>query len=122
MLPGGFDEPADHAIERGTLAVALVRALSIRGGVTMSVLGPSPRYAVRELQYLDIYPVSSPNQTFKGSEFLSILSRAEDYQRSHGIFKEPGVPTGVPQRLPGPAREQPTTRADSPADDRADAR
>ena len=25
MLPGGFDEPAGHALERGTLAVALAR-------------------------------------------------------------------------------------------------
>src|SRR5688572_14047701 len=30
MLPGGFDAPATEAVERGTLAVALVRALKIR--------------------------------------------------------------------------------------------
>lgn len=92
MLPAGFDQSADHAVERGTLAVALVRALSIKGGLTMRVLGPSPRYAVRELQYLDIYPPSSPNQTFKGSEFLSILSKAEDYQKNHGMQAAPPVP------------------------------
>jgi hypothetical protein len=114
MLPGGFDESADHALERGTLAVALVRGLSIRGGVTMMVLGPNPRYAVRELQFLDIYPVSSPNQTFRGSELLSILSRAEDYQRSHGQFKEPGVPTGKPQGPAEPSRAKPITQGDSP--------
>jgi len=93
MLPAGFAESADHAVERGTLAVALVRALSIKGGLTMSVLGPTQRYAVRELQYLDIYPASSPNQTFKGSEFLSILSKAEEYQKNHGTQAAPAVPS-----------------------------
>ena len=73
----------------------------------MSVLGPVPRYATRELQFLDIYPPSSPNQTLRGSELLAILSRAEDFQRSHGLYKEPGVPTGIPQGLPGPARSSP---------------
>jgi hypothetical protein len=92
MLPTGFDESADHAVERGTLAVALVKALSIKGGLTMRVLGPTPRYAVHELQYLDIYPPSSPNQTFKGSEFLSILSKAEDYQKNHGTQAAPAEP------------------------------
>jgi hypothetical protein len=89
MLPSGFAQSADQAVERGTLAVALVKALSIKGGLTMRVLGPSPRYAVRELQYMDIYPVSSPNQTFKGSEFLSILSRAEEYQKNHAAQAAP---------------------------------
>jgi hypothetical protein len=93
MLPSGFAQSADQAIERGTLAVALVKALSIKGGLTMRVLGPSPRYAVRELQYMDIYPVSSPNQTFKGSEFLSILSKVEEYQKNHGTQSASAPPT-----------------------------
>src|SRR6266567_4049925 len=48
MLPGDFDERADQAVRRGTLAVALVRVLEIKGGVTMHVVGSQPRYAVRE--------------------------------------------------------------------------
>jgi len=92
MLPVGFAESADHAVERGTVAVALVRGLSIKGGLTMRVLGPTPRYAVRELQFLDIYPPSSPNQTFKGSEFLSILSKAEEFQKNHGTQAAPAEP------------------------------
>jgi hypothetical protein len=93
MLPAGFAEGGDQAVERGTVAVALVRALSIKGGLTMRVLGPSPRYAVRELQFMDIFPPSSPNQTFKGSEVLSILTKAEEYQKNHGTQATPAVPT-----------------------------
>jgi hypothetical protein len=81
MLPGGFAAPATEPVRRGTLAVALAKVLQIKGGVTMQVFGPSPRYAVRELQYAGLFPPSSPQQTFSGAEFLGIIGRAEDYQR-----------------------------------------
>ncbi len=81
MLPKGFDRPANESISRGVLAVALVRALEIKGGVTMHLLGPTPRYATRELMYMNLYPPSSPQQTFAGSEFVGIMGRVEDYQR-----------------------------------------
>ena len=81
MLPGGFDGAADAPVRRGTLAVALARALGVGGGLTMRLFGPQPRYAVRELQYAGVYPPSSPQQTFSGAEFLGIIGRAEDYQR-----------------------------------------
>jgi hypothetical protein len=85
MLPHGFQAAADEAVKRGTVAVVLVRALSIHGGLTLMVLGPEPRYAVRELVYTGVYPPSSPQQDFSGPEFLGIIGRAEDYQRRpHG--------------------------------------
>ena len=85
MLPARFDEPADVAIRRGTLAVALAQTLEIKGGLTMRVVGPTPRYATRELQYVAVYPPGSPNQTFSGSEFLGIMGRVEDYERKFAI-------------------------------------
>jgi hypothetical protein len=81
LLPAGFNQPAEQAVDRGTLAVALSRALKIRGGLVMALTGPSPRYATRELVFLGIYPPSSPNQTFSGTEYLGIIGKAEDYQR-----------------------------------------
>jgi hypothetical protein len=81
FLPAGFNEPAERAVNRGTLAVALSRALEIRGGVVMTLTGSTPRYATRELVFLGIYPPSSPNQTFSGTEYLGIIGKAEDYQR-----------------------------------------
>ena len=81
MLPDGFADGAASPVRRGTLAVALARALDIRGGLTMRVFGPTARYATRELQYAGVYPPSSPQQTFSGAEFLGIIGRAEDYQR-----------------------------------------
>jgi len=100
MLPGGFDQPAEQAVERGTLAVAIVKALDIKGGLALRLLGPTPRYAVRELVYMELYPPSSPNQTFSGAEFLGIIGKVEDYQRQQRAARRTGPPV-VPEQRPG---------------------
>jgi hypothetical protein len=51
----------------------------------MRAFGPTPRYATRELVYLDLYPPSGPNQTFSGTEFLGIMGKIEDYQRAERL-------------------------------------
>jgi hypothetical protein len=81
LLPASFNEPAEAAVRRGTLAVAILKVIDERGGLTMRVLGPTPRYAVRELQFMGLYPPSTPNQSFSGNEFLGIIGKLEDYQR-----------------------------------------
>jgi len=81
LLPGSFSEPANIAIERGTLAVAIVKLVGIKGGWIMHVFGPTPRYAVKELVFDGIYPPSSPQQTFSGSEFVGIIGKIDDYQQ-----------------------------------------
>ena len=89
MLPRGFDQPAEAALQRGTLAVALAGMLKIKGGLTMRLFGPTPRYATRELQYLNLLPPSSPNQTVSGSEFLGVMGRVEDHERvAHPVEAE----------------------------------
>jgi hypothetical protein len=94
LLPAGFNRPANEAVKRGTLAVAIAHALKIRGGVMMHLSPHCSRYAVRELMFHELYPASSPNQTFSGSEFLGIMGRVEDWQR--------GNPADVPAAvLPG---------------------
>jgi len=81
LLPADFQEPAEFAAHRGTLAVVLVHALAIRGGVTMHLVGAQPRYAVREMVYAGLFPPSSPQEVFSGAQFLGIIGRAEDFQR-----------------------------------------
>jgi hypothetical protein len=90
LLGDSFDRPADEAVQRGTIAVALVKVLKIKGGLVMSVIGPLPRYATRELVYMDLYPPSSPQQTFSGSEFVGIIGKAEDYQREQMVASANG--------------------------------
>jgi hypothetical protein len=80
LLPAHFSEPHDLAVERGTLAYAIVKLLPLHGGWVMHVFGPSPRYAIREVADADIFPPSSPQQTFSGSEFVGVIGKLEDYQ------------------------------------------
>jgi hypothetical protein len=100
MIPRGFNHPAEQAVDRGTLAVAILKALNIKGGLTLRVFGPTPRYAVRELVFMELYPPSSPNQTFSGTEFLGIIGKLEDYQRQQGSTRDDGLQV-EPEARPG---------------------
>ncbi len=99
LMPPGFDRPANEAVNRGTVAVAVMRTLDFKGGVMTRLFPFSARYATRELQYLGLYPRSSPHQTFSGPEFLAIIGRVEDYQRVVSVrrpaaqFLNEGEPT-----------------------------
>ena len=117
LLDASFNEPANQAIERGTLAQVLVRMLKIKGGVFQRLTHDHPRYAVRELMYMDLYPPSSPNQTFSGTEFLGIIGRIEDYQRGNPANYPAAILPGEHQpgqegadAKPREAVTQPTTR------------
>jgi hypothetical protein len=84
ILPDSFSAPADVAVRRGVLAVAITKILDIHGGWAMHVFGPTQRYATRELVYDDVFPPSSAQQTFSGSEYVGIIGKIEDYQRTTG--------------------------------------
>lgn len=81
MLGDGFDRPADEAVTRGTLAVIVAQGLKIKGGVALTLLPQSPRYATRELLFTGLFPQGSANQTLTGGQFVAIVGRLEDYQR-----------------------------------------
>ncbi len=89
-LASNFDEAGDRAVHRGTVAQALVTALKFKGGVTMRLLGHSPRYALRELQFRGLLPDSSPNQVFTGGELVGVIGKVEDLR------------TGNPADVPAP--------------------
>jgi len=78
-LPPGWDKPANEAITRGTTSMILARMLNIKGGLSMWILGPTPRYATRELQSMNIMPAGTENQSISGSQFLTIIGQVEDY-------------------------------------------
>lgn len=112
MLPQNFNEPATAAVRRGTVAVAIMRLLKEHGGVTTTLLGPIPRYAVRELMFLNVYPPSTPNQSFSGNEFVGIIGRVEDYQRGN---PEDAAATAMPDEIASePARPKTRQRQETP--------
>ena len=79
-VAGGFDEGANRAVERGIVAQALVKAMNLKGGLTMRLLGSSPRYALRELQFRGLIPDSSVNQVFTGGELVGVIGKVQDYR------------------------------------------
>lgn len=84
MLPANFSGPSHQAVDRGILAVCIVKVLNIKGGLFLHLFPQSQRYAVRELVFDGVYPTSSPNQTFSGTEFVGVVGKMEDYQRTAG--------------------------------------
>jgi hypothetical protein len=71
------------AVARGVLAVAVAQILDVRGGLMMHLTGrQNPRYALAELVGMGVFPTSSENQSFSGSEFVGIIGRVEDFR--HG--------------------------------------
>lgn len=123
----GFDEPANMAMQRGTLAKALAHALDIRGGVMMHLTGRAPRYAAKELSYLGVMQAdATSNQVISGLDYLAIISKAQDYMIAGQVRAQaaaaaaaaartaeplPGDP--APGTQPAPADQPP---ADAPAE------
>lgn len=115
-LPMDFDEPGELSMTRGTLARALAIELEIKGGVMMRVLGPIPRYAIRELIYLRIMAdPSTENQSITGVEFVGVISKAQDYQMLKSERPPIPEPAGDPQGQP-PAQPAPEAAAPSQPD------
>ena len=83
LVVGMFNRPANEGVTRGTIAVALCKAANIKGGVNMRLLGPTGRYCLRELVYMNLLPPSSEYQTFSGVELVGVIGRFEDYQRGN---------------------------------------
>lgn len=82
-LKSQTDPPANESATVGMVAVAVCDILDIKGGVTMWLLGPTPRYCARELAYMRIMPLRSENQAFSGLEFLDLAAKVEE-ERSSG--------------------------------------
>lgn len=78
-LSEGFDEQPNLAMQRGTLAKLLAHALDIKGGVMMQLSNKSPRYATRELVYMQMMPPGTELQVLSGLEYIGVMQKAQDY-------------------------------------------
>ncbi len=81
-LPKGLgDEASNVAMQRGTLASILTRAMDIEGGVMMRLTDKSPRYAYRELVYMNLMPEGSEQMVLDGLDYVGVISKCEDHMR-----------------------------------------
>jgi hypothetical protein len=94
-MQSGSPRLANEAARVGWMATAGCVVMDVKGGLTMRVLGPVPRYATKELVYMEILPLRTENQVLTGSEFVDYLNRL---QRIAGRNRrdKPDSPLGVP--------------------------
>jgi hypothetical protein len=94
-IPKGEPRLANEAARVGWMATAGCVVMNVKGGLTMRVIGPAPRYATKELVYMEILPLRTENQVLTGSEFVDYLNRL---QRIAGKNRRerPDSPLGVP--------------------------
>lgn len=100
LPPSLKEEDANVAMQRGMLAAILVRALEIDGGVMMQLTGRAPRYAYREMVYLDLMPPGSEQMVVDGLDFLGVISECEDYRRAQAMeAQRDAEPEQLPEEL-----------------------
>ncbi|MSR28835.1 MAG: hypothetical protein EXS03_04565 [Phycisphaerales bacterium] len=93
-LPRDFDEPANESAQVGWVARIACMAAGVRGGFTMMILGPVPRYAVRELANAQILVGKRENQGLTGSEFVDFLTRLDRMTQLRKQTAQLSVPAG----------------------------
>jgi len=73
------DPKPNETARVGMIARIVCMEAKIKGGATMQLLGPSERYAVKELNYMGWLPDMSSGQSMSGGQMLAVLSRAEEH-------------------------------------------
>lgn len=72
------DLEPNASVRVGSVARAVCEVLGLGGGVTMRVVGPTERYATRELVYRQMLPPLTAAQSLTGLEFVDLIGRLED--------------------------------------------
>lgn len=73
-----WNRPANESARIGDIAQGVCVITNIPGGLTMGMIGPHPRYATRELIYLEMMPERGDQQSIRGLEYLELMLKASD--------------------------------------------
>lgn len=99
---------ANEAAKVGWMASAGCRVMQVEGGLTMRLfdpmVGPLPRYATRELVYMEVLPLRTENQILTGAEFVDYLNRLDRLAGKNRRARQDsplGVPAGEAATSPG---------------------
>lgn len=71
---------ANRPVTRGRLAYMLCQAIHVKGGVLLTLLGPSQRYCLRELRYQGIMASGIMTTEISGGEYVAVMGRADRYK------------------------------------------
>lgn len=73
--------PPQESAQMGFIAVCVCDVLNVRGGLSMQLLGPTPRYCTRELVHMGLLPGITEHEALTGAEFTALLASVEQRQR-----------------------------------------
>lgn len=76
---------ADQPVTRGRLAYMVYQAMQMRGGVWLTLLGPTQRYCLRELQFRGVMVSGTALTPVSGMEFGEVLRKADGYIRTKDV-------------------------------------
>ena len=71
---------ASRPVTKGELAYMLYQALKLQGGVMLTLLGPTQRYCLREMQDLGFVSGGLMTTEVSGGELVAVLARADQYK------------------------------------------
>jgi len=79
IVPGRWDCRPRRPLTRGRMAYMVYQACKAPGGVMLTLIGPTQRYCLRELQYREMIGPGAMYVNVGGMEFQAVLSRADYY-------------------------------------------
>ena len=82
IVDANWDFQAGREITKGKVAYMTYQACGIRGGLTLTLTGPSRRYCLKELQYRGIMSSGVSYNTVTGMEYLAILGRIDEFRQT----------------------------------------
>lgn len=85
VADGGWDLGPDDPVTKGHVAYMMCRALGIRGGLTMTVLGITRRYAFRECVHEGLMLGRSSGEYVSGRQLLDYLTTASIYREEGSL-------------------------------------
>ncbi len=90
ITPESWDYASDRGITRGKYAFMIYQAAKFRGGIILSVTGPTRRYCLRELQYKNVMCNGPMLSEIPGTEYVAVLGRADTYIRTGYVPNKSG--------------------------------
>ena len=90
IVARSWDYVSDRGITRGKYAFMVYQAAKFRGGIILSVTGPSRRYCLRELQFKKVMCNGPMLTEIGGMEYVAVLGRADTFIRTGYIPNRSG--------------------------------
>mgnify|MGYP005653342941 CR=1 FL=1 len=79
IVGASWHHQADRPVTRGKLAFMVYQACKVRGGVILTVFGPTRYYCLRELQYQGMMGKGAMWSKVTGMEYQGAMLRADEY-------------------------------------------